>query len=170
MTRTDAVRRPLPVELSDDPRFSGRIRRLAATASVALGLVWGTAAFTLDAAWPIGLALLAGWGLMPAVLVASLRMPLLRYALVLPASLVGFGLLGICFTALPSTPLAATGWVLVTGGVALGGVLGLWFWYRLLPVPAALDDPFGPARLGLIVVHVGLIVLGLALAAVPALT
>lgn len=165
MTRTDAVGRRAPVELGDDPRMAGRIRRLAATASVALGLIWGLATLTRDPSWPIGAALLAGWALMPTVLLASLRWPLLRYALVVPAGLVGLGLLGICFTTLPDAPVTAAGWILVTAGVALGGVLGLWFWYRLLPVPAALDDPFGPMRWGLIGIHVGLIVLGLILVA-----
>jgi hypothetical protein len=60
--------------------------------------------------------------------------------------------------------------VLVTAGVLLGGVLGLWFWYRLLPVPAALDDPFSRGRWTLIAVHVSLIVVGLVLAAVELLS
>jgi hypothetical protein len=54
-------------------------------------------------------------------------------------------------------------------GIGLGGVMGLWLWYRLLPVPAALAHPFSPARWLLITVHVSLIVVGMALAALPLL-
>jgi hypothetical protein len=39
----------------------------------------------------------------------------------------------------------------------------------VLPVPPALDDPFAPARWMLVVVHVALIVIGLALASTPLL-
>jgi hypothetical protein len=45
--------------------------------------------------------------------------------------------------------------------------MGTWFWYRLAPVPAVLDDAFGSARLALIRLHVRLILGGLALAAIP---
>jgi hypothetical protein len=164
---TGVIRGRVPVELSADPRFAGRVRRLAATATVALGLIWLSASLTLEAGWMISAALLAGWALMPTVLLSSLRQPLLRYALVVPAGLVGTGLLAICLTALPPMAVAAAGWVLVTAGVALGGVMGSWFWFRLVPVPAALDDPFSTARLRLIGLHIGLIVVGLALAAIP---
>jgi hypothetical protein len=47
----------------------------------------------------------------------------------------------------------------------MGGGLGLWLWYRLLPVPAALDDPGSPGRWLLIGVHVALVVGGWLLAA-----
>jgi hypothetical protein len=53
----------------------------------------------------------------------------------------------------------------VTAGILLGSLLGLWFWYRLLPVPASLDDPFSPGRWTLVTAHIALIVVGLALAA-----
>jgi hypothetical protein len=43
-------------------------------------------------------------------------------------------------------------------------LLGLWFWYRLLPVPASLDDPFSPGRWTLIAVHIAAIVVGVVLA------
>jgi hypothetical protein len=59
--------------------------------------------------------------------------------------------------------------VLVTGGVLLGGLLGGRFWYRLLPVPRALDDPFSPARWTLVALHVTAILLGLALVTAAAL-
>lgn len=164
---TDALGRPKPVELSHDPRFAGRIRRLAATSVVALGVIWALAALTLETSAADLTALAIGWALMPTVLVASLAWPSLRYLLVVPATSVTLSLLAIVAWSLPPNPIAAMGWLLVTGGVALGGVLGLWFWYRLAPVPASLDHPFSPARIGLIAVHVALVVVGIALAAFP---
>jgi hypothetical protein len=166
---TVSAGRALPIELSADPAFAWRIRRLAMVSLVALGMIWGLAATTLDAPEVIGAALLAGWVLMPAVLAVSLAWPVARFALVVPASLVTLGLLAIVLAWLPASPVAAAGWVLMLLGVALGGVMGLWLWYRLLPVPAALAHPFSPARWRLIGVHVGLIVVGLALAAGPLL-
>jgi hypothetical protein len=53
----------------------------------------------------------------------------------------------------------------MTAGVLFGGVLGIWFWMRLLPVPPALDDPFSRGRWAMIAIHIALIVAGLALAA-----
>lgn len=159
--------RPLPVELSADRAFARRVRRLALVSLVALGIIRGLAVNTLDAPPVVGFALLAGWVLMPAVLVASLAWPVARYGLVIPASLVTLGLLAIVVAWLPSSTVAATGWVLMLAGVALGGVMGLWLWYRLLPVPASLAEPFSPARWLLIGVHVGLIVAGMALASLP---
>lgn len=165
---TDALlRRPTPVELSDDPRFAGRVRRLALTAVVALGAIWWLAVATLAAPALIGGALLGGWILMPAILGASLARPPLRYALVVPASLVSAALVVICAAWLPANVVAAAGWVSITAGVLLGGVLGMWFWFRLVPVPAALDEPFSTGRLSLIGIHVALIVVGIVLAATP---
>jgi hypothetical protein len=162
--RTDALDRPQrPIELSANPRFATRVKRLAAVSLVALGLIWALASATLHAPVALNAALAAGWVLMPTMLIASLAEPRLRYALVVPASLVGFGLLAISAWWLPADPVAAGGWLLMTAGVLLGGVLGIWFWLRLLPVPRALDDPFSAGRWALIWVHVGLIVLGLAL-------
>lgn len=161
------LRRGTPIELSADPRFSGRVRRLALTSVVALGLIWVLAVATLEAPPVVGIALAAGWLLMPAILVASLARPAVRYALVVPATLVGLSLLAISWAWLPDHSVAATGWLLLTTGILLGGWLGLWFWYRLLPVPRQLDDPFSPARLALIGVHVALIVIGLLFAALP---
>lgn len=162
---TDALRRQRPVELSTDARFAGRVRRLAATASVALGLIWALALVTVEAPIIVHAALAAGWLLMPVLLVASLGRPLLRYALVVPATLVGLGLLAMSFAWRPESILAAAGWPLMAVGVLLGGWMGLWFWYRLVPVPAVLDDPFSPGRLVLIRIHVGLIIGGWLLAA-----
>ncbi len=161
------LRRARPIELSADRRFAGRVRRLAATAVVALGLIWALAITTLDAPPLVGLALAGGWLLMPTILFASLTWPVTRYALVVPASLVGLALLAIMWAWLPDHPLAAAGWRMVTAGILLGGWMGLWLWYRLLPVPQQLDDPFSPARLSLIGVHVALIVMGILLAALP---
>jgi hypothetical protein len=157
--------RQLPVELGHDRRFARRVKRLGLVSMVALGVVWWLAITTTDAPPGVGLALAAGWFLMPATLFASLSRPLLRYGLVVPASLVGCGLLAIAAWWLPGSPVAATGWLLTTAGVLFGGVLGAWFWYRLLPVPASLDDPASPGRWALIGVHVALIVVGLAFAA-----
>jgi hypothetical protein len=159
--------RRLPVELSADRRMARRVKRLGLVSMVALGLIWFLAVVDLGAPpWVNGM-LAAGWVLMPTVLFASLARPRLRYALVLPASLVGIGLLAICAWWLPSDPLAAAGWWLMTAGIALGGGLGLWFWYRLVPVPAFLDDLNSAGRWSLIAVHVALIVLGWAMAGVP---
>jgi hypothetical protein len=155
-----AVPRGLPVELSADRGMARRVQRLGYVSLVALGLIWWLALATLEVPWWVAMALASGWALMPLVLFGSLPRPRLRYALVLPGSLVSVGLLAICAWFLPASGLAAAGWVFITAGVLLGGLLGLWFWYRLVPVPAALDDPYSPGRWGLIGLHVALIVVG----------
>ena len=152
------------VEMTADSRFGVRVIRLAATSVIALGLIWGFAFATLDAPAFVGICLAAGWGLMPTLLMVSLRWPVARYGLALPSTLVGGGLVAICLTALPPDWGAArVGWLMTTTGVLMGGVLGLWFWFRLAPVPRFLDDPFGPGRWTFVVVHIALIVAGLAL-------
>ena len=161
----EALGRAVPIELTDDRRIRHRVLRLAAVSLVALGLLVGLCAATLDAP-PVILASLAlGWVLMPTVLAGSLREPRARYLLVVPASLVTLGLLAICLGWMPTSEMAAAGWLLMTAGVGLGGMLGLWLWFRLMPVPAALDDPLAPGRWALIAVHVALVVVGWALAA-----
>ncbi len=155
----------VPVEISPDPRFAHRVQRLTLVSAVALGLIWGLAVGTLEAPPLVFAALAAGWLLMPVILAASLRRPWLRYGLTLPASLVTLALLAVCVGWLPDPPLAAAGWVLMMLGVVVGGSLGLWLWYRLLPVPGRLDDPFSGARWALIGVHVTLVAAGIALAA-----
>ncbi len=160
-----AVGRTPPVELSADPRFAGRVRRLAATAVVALGLIWALAITTLEAPPLVVVMLTLGWITMPAILVASLARPRLRYALVIPSTLVGTGLLAISAGWLPANAIAAAGWLLMTIGILLGGLLGLWFWFRLVPVPNGLDDPFSPGRMALIALHIALTIAGLSLAA-----
>ena len=160
------VHRPTPVELTSDAGFARRIRRLTLVSAVALGLIFGLALLQLEAPPVLWVVLATGWLLMPLTLVASLSRPRLRYALVLPASMVSIGLVAVCVGWLPEHPASAAGWVLVTAGVALGGGLGLWLWYRLLPVPARLDAPFSRGRWALIAVHVVLIVAGLVLVAI----
>jgi hypothetical protein len=151
-----------PLELSADARFAGRIRRLAATSVFGLGAIALLSAATLDAPRAVDAALVGGWVLMPVLLAFSLRRPLVRYALVVPSTLVGVGLVVLCLVALPhGDPVAVAGWLLVTAGVLVGGWLGLWFWFRIVPVPAVLDDPFSRGRWALIGLHVALILVGL---------
>jgi hypothetical protein len=163
------VLRAPPVELSAEARMNGRIRRLAATSVGGLGAIALLAHATLEAPAAVHAALASGWVLMPVLLALSLGRPVLRYALILPSALVGGALVAVCALALPDGALARTGWLLVTGGVLLGGLLGGWFWYRLLPVPRALDDPFSTARWTLVALHVTAILLGLALVTAAAL-
>ena len=152
------------LEMTRDPRFGARVIRLAATSVVALGLIWGFQFATLNTPAFVGVCLAAGWALMPLLLIASLRWPVARCGLAIPSTLVGFGLIAICLTALPTDWGAArVGWLMTTAGVLMGGVLGLWFWFRLAPVPRFLDDPFSPGRWALVAVHIVLIVVGLAL-------
>lgn len=153
------------VELSAEPRMARRVRRLGFVSLVALGLIWALAEATVQPPALDGAALITGWALMPALLFASLRRPGLRVLLPLPATLVGGGLIALLLVSPPASPLAAAGWLLMVAGVALGGVLGLWFWYRWLPVPSVLDDLESPARWALIALHVALIVIGWGLAA-----
>jgi hypothetical protein len=160
-----ALGRPVPVELTDDPRMKGRVRRLAGVSLLALGLITGLAASTLEAPVLVIVPLALGWAAMPAVLVWSLVDTRARYLLAVPSALVTLSLLGVCAVALPPAQIAAVGWLLVTGGVLLGGALGLWTWFRLLPVPSALDSPMAVGRWALIVIHVSLVVVGWALAA-----
>ena len=164
-----ALGRPVPVELTDDTRMRGRVARLALVSLVALGLVVGLAATTLDAPTAVLAALGLGWVLMPIVLAWSLRDPRTRYLLVVPSSLVVVGLLAICAAWLPAGTPAAAGWVILTAGVGLGAALGLWLWFRILPVPPALDDPLAGGRWGLVGIHVTLVVIGWLLAATAVL-
>ncbi len=151
------------IELTGDPAFARRAVRLAATSAVALALIWWLAQATLHLDPLIDRALGGGWLLMPSILTLSLRWPRLRYALAVPSALIGAGLVAICATSLPGNNLLRIGWLLITGGVLLGGILGLWFWFRWMPVPPRLSDPFSPGRWALIAVHVCLVVAGLVL-------
>jgi hypothetical protein len=155
--------------MTGDPRFAHRIIRLSATSLAALALVWLLEARTVNANPMVGFSLGAGWILMPSVLALSLRWPRLRYAVTVPAFLVGLALIAICLWSLPERPLVGLGWVLTTLGTLLGGILGAWFWFRLLPVPGSLQDPFSRGRWALIAVHVALIVTGLVLVGISTL-
>jgi hypothetical protein len=158
-----ALGRPTPVELTADRRITRRVKRLSVVSAVVLGLIWALASWTLDAPPAVEVALMVGWVLMPLTLVASLWRLTARYWLVLPSTLVSLGLLAISIGWLPAEPAAAGGWLLATAGVLLGGAMGLWLWFRVLPVPAALDDPGSTGRWTLIAVHVALVVAGVVL-------
>ena len=155
-----ALGRPVPVELTDDPRIIGRVKRLALVSAVMLGIIWALAVDTLVSPYIVGGLLFAGWILMPVTLVASLYNVAARYWLALPSTLVTLGLLLVVLTKLPDEPVAAAGWLLMLVGVALGGGMGLWLWFRVLPVPHALDDPVANGRWILIGGHVALVVAG----------
>ena len=149
------------VAMTLDARFAGRIRRLSAVSSVALGVISLLALTTTDMGWWVVALLAAGWITMPTVLVASLARPRLRYLLTVPASVVSLGLLLTAIT-YDGSVLATIGWWLMAVGVWLGAVLGAWFWFRLAPVPDLLDQPFSAARSSLVALHVALVVSGAA--------
>jgi hypothetical protein len=153
--------RPIPVELTGDPRITRRVKRLATTSAVVLGLIWALAVTTLETPLLIEVVLAVGWVLMPAVLMVGLRRPSMRYWLIVPSTLVSLGLLAISIAWAPDDPTAAVGWRLMTVGVLLGGVMGAWFWFRVVPVPTTLDDPSAAGRWAFITLHVALITLGL---------
>lgn len=144
------------VELTTDPLFARRIRRLVGVSAVALGVI---AWLSVRSGGPRAsvILLVFGWVTMPVVLAVSLSRPMLRYALVLPATLVTVGLVGMVL----STDGAETvGWMLITLGIAVGGSLGMWLWYRWFPVPYILDDPYGIPRMMLLSVHIILVISG----------
>ena len=85
---------------------------------------------------------------------------MLRYALLMPASAVSVGLIGMTLMAPDSTDV---GWLLITLGIVVGGTLGAWFWFRWLPVPRALNDPYGAPRVALVGLHTGLVLIGAAM-------
>jgi hypothetical protein len=151
-----------PTELTSDLRFSGRVRRLVAVSSIMLGVITLLAALSPEST-PLSIGLLvSGWILMPTLLDASVTRPRLRYLLALPAMLVTVGLI-IVALGMDAWSAATAGWWLLTIGVLFGGGLGSWFWYRWMPVPEQLDDPFAPRRIALIVTHIALVVVGMAL-------
>jgi hypothetical protein len=164
-----ALARPPGRELSLDVAFAARVRRLAAVSAVALGVLLLLWLRTVEAPTAFAALLGGGWLTMPLVLLASLRRPRLRYALVVPSTFVSLPV-GAAAVGLVSTGSASAqaGWALVACGVALGAVMGAWFWFRLLPVPRALDHPFSAARWALVAVHVALIVAGAAVVAAAA--
>lgn len=147
------------VELTGDRLFRHRVRRLVAISSVALGVIWGLA-FVEEAPTWILVLLIVGWVSMPIILAASLSRPSLRYALIAPATAVSIALIGMVLAAPQDT---AAGWLFITLGILLGGFLGVWFWFRWLPVPRMLDDPFGWPRMTLIGFHLALVLVGAAM-------
>lgn len=140
-----------------------RIARLAVTSVIALGLIFGLWTAGRPGGAPAGAALGAGWALMPATLLLMLRTPKARYALVIPSLLVTAALVDVAVVA------RGAGWAMIAAGTMLGGLLGAWFWFHLLPVPGRLRDPFGTGRWTLIAVHVGLIVAGMVVVAISVL-
>ncbi len=149
------------VELTRDRLFEHRVRRLVAISAVALGVIWALAFVGEGARWILVL-LGIGWVVMPTVLALSLSRPMTRFALVVPASAESIGLIAMTMSAPGST---VVGWAFVTAGILFGGSVGMWFWFRWLPVPRAFDDPFGFSRLVLVGVHVGLVLIGMTMVA-----
>ena len=147
------------VELTANRLFAHRIRRLIVISTIALGAIWGLAVADDAEVWVLVL-LGVGWLTMPTILALSLRRPMLRYALLVPANAVAIGLIGMSLTAPDSTE---GGWLLVTIGIVVGGALGAWFWFRWLPVPRAFDDPYGTPRVALVGLHIGLVLVGIAM-------
>jgi len=144
------------IELTGDRLFRHRVRRLVAISSVALGVIWGLAFVEDPSTWVLVL-LVVGWVSMPTILAASLNRPSVRYALIVPASAVSVGLIGLVMAAPQDTVI---GWLFITAGILLGGSLGVWFWFRWLPVPRILDDPFGWPRVTLVGLHLALVLVG----------
>ncbi len=155
-------RASIPIEQSTDPHFQNRIKRLIAISAIALGSIWLLALTAADAdAVTTGL-LIGGWMAMPLLLAAGLNRPRWRYLLVAPAGMVSAGLLVVAL-GFEGSSIAQIGWWLMTSGVLIGGTLGGWFWYRWLPVPRLLDQPFSTGRWALIALHTGLLIVGSAL-------
>lgn len=150
------------VEMSSDGRFRMRLNRLVIVSTVVLGLIAILALMETETEWWALLLLFGGWGLMPSLLYAIRNQPRWRYLLTVPAILVTSGL-AVVTSGFTGSAIAHLGWGLITAGVVIGGGLGAWFWYRWMPVPEQLNDPFSSGRWLLVSVHVGLIVTGLAL-------
>lgn len=150
----------MPLELSDDPRFARRIVRLAVTSMIMLGVIFALALNTPHPARSVVIALALGWMLMPTLLLTSLRWPRVRYGLLVPSTLVSLSLVAISVNQSSQDLMTWAGWWSLTFGVLLGGLMGVWFWFRWLPVPVLPHDPFSRARWALIVLHVALVVIG----------
>ena len=152
-----------PRELTGDPAFARRVVRLTAVSAVALGLMSLLWRSSTEAPRVLDALLVAGWVTMPLLLAASLHRPRLRIALTAPALLVAAPVTAAALGAPGVDTPAQVGWGVVAVGLWLGMALGGWLWYRLLPVPAPLDNPFSRARWVLIAGHVSAIVCGLAI-------
>lgn len=129
---------------------------------MALGAIAFLALTTTEAPVVALTLLFGGWIAMPSLLAMALDQPRWRYLLIVPATMVGSGLL-IVIAGLSGSTRALMGWWLIAAGVLFGAGLGGWFWYRWMPVPLGLSDPFSRGRWALIGVHVGLILAGMAL-------
>lgn len=152
-------RASISVELTSDPCFLRRIKRLILVSAMALGLICLLVLTTTDIGWiPTGL-LVGGSLSMPILLAGSLSKPQWRYLLAVPAGMVSASLLIIALGFEGSSD-ARFGWWLMTAGVLMGGTLGGWFWYRWAPVPRIFNEPFSTGRWTLIAVHAGLVVVG----------
>jgi hypothetical protein len=154
---------PTRPEMSTDHRFRARLSRLVGVSAVALGLIlWAAASTTNVGGWFLG-CLAAGWVMMPILLWIGRDRPAARWGLMVPATLVVVGLAGV-LSGLAVGSAAFWGWALVTAGILVGAGLGGWFWYRFVPVPDGLADPFAASRWWLIALHAGLVVVGLVVA------
>jgi hypothetical protein len=147
------------VELTSDAGMTRRVRRLVAVSAVALGVITALAQRSGGPVWVL-VFLSVGWVLMPTLLWMSVERPRVRYLLVIPASVVTIGLAGMTVAASGSEEI---GWLILTVGIASGGLFGMWFWYRWIPVPLMFDDPYGMPRIGLVGIHVGLVLVGIAM-------
>jgi hypothetical protein len=155
----------IPIERSTDRRFVRRMKRLIGVSAIALGLITWLGLAVAGAGVLPNTLLVGGWVSMPLLLAAGLTRPGWRYLLAVPAGMVLAGLIVIALGA-AEDPASRTGWWLMAGGILLGATLGGWFWYRWVPVPRFLDDPFSPVRWSLVAAHTGLVVLGFALVVV----
>ena len=149
------------VELTRDPAFTRRVRRLVWISSIALGVITLLAVRDDASAWVIVL-MLVGWLLMPVLLHLSIDNPRLRRGLLVPGTSFTLGGLGM---AVATVGALSVGWWLIAAGLMLGGTQGVWFWFRWMPVPGHLDDPFAWPRLGVVGVHVALLLVGIAVVA-----
>jgi hypothetical protein len=142
-----------------------RIRRLAVVSAVALGIVYLLATRSQHGSPAIEAALFSGWLLMPIALSLCLVRPRLLLGLLVPSTLVTLGLAALSLNAVQAESAEAPGWLVLTSGVVLGDLLGVWFWFGFAPVPYPLRDPFSFGRSALILIHVTLVVAGMALVA-----
>ncbi len=146
-------------EMSSDPSFARRVKRLVVVSASALGVIL-LLTITAGAGGRLAAGLiLGGWITMPALLARSLSTPKWRYLLVVPAGLVATGLV-IVTVEFDGSALGYIGWLMMTAGVLVGATLGAWFWYRWAPVPGPLDSPFSQGRWALIAIHAALVTVG----------
>jgi hypothetical protein len=141
-----------------------------AVSVVALGIIFWLSVRVFPGHVAIATMLGAGWLLMPTLLCLSLRRPMWRFGLLVPAALVSTALMAESAIAFSLSESSRVGWLLITTGVLVGGALGGWFWYHWLPVPLALIDPFAKGRWAAIGVHAALVIVGAVLVVVASST